>query len=337
MSELAYRMPVLPWTETQEHSLFRKILWVLLAVMLVLGFVIPQIQLPELQREKLEKVPPQLAKVIQQKKLEVKPKPVVPKVEEKKPEPPKPEAVKKEPEAPKPAPVVAAPQPAPVIAPPKPVQKPAPVSNAERNPERVKAAKEKARKMIDSFSGDLADMRSSLDMGAVNVNSANLSNAGSATTNVGSVVSQEAASRVGGIAEGSLTRATGGENTQLADRQTTKVKEVKKEDFADKPAKEQKVAGLARTEMQVRRVFEQNQSRYDRVFRKALRDNPLLQGTVIFSIKVAETGSVSECRVKKSELNDNGVEGRLAQVCQLMTFAEANKADTFEYAMTFAP
>jgi periplasmic protein TonB len=335
MSELAYRMPVLPWTDTEEQGLFRKILWALLVVMLVAGYVIPNIQLPEIKREKLEKVPPQLAKVIQQKKLEVKPKPVVvPKVEEKKPEPVKPEVIKKE-EAPKPAPVVAAPKPAPVVAPPAP--KPAPVAKAERSPERVKAAKEKAKKMMSAFSGDLADMRSSLDMGAIDVSSSRLSNAGSATTNVGSVVSQEAASRVGGISEGSLTRTTGGENVALADRQVTKVKEVSKESFADKPANDKKVAGLARTEMQVRRVFEQNQSRYDRVFRKALRDNPLLQGTVIFNIKVAESGAVADCSVKKSELKDADTESRLAKVCQLMNFSEANKADTFEYAMTFAP
>ncbi len=327
MSSLAFRSPQLPWSDSKQERLFHKVLIALLSVTLILGVLVPNITLPELKRENLEKLPPQLAKVIKRKKEAPKPKPV-PKVEkkvekpvEKKVEPKKVEAVK-----PKPKPVAA----------PKPKPKPKPVAKKERTPERIKAAKEKAKKLISNFSNDLADMKNMVDMSTLAVDSSALTNAGAAATAVGSVVDQAAVDRIGGIDETQLTRDTGAQNLAVAQRDTTEVKAVAKEALVEDVA-DTKVAGMTRTQMQIRRVFEQNKSRFDRIYRKALRSNPVLQGTVTLGIEVAASGEVNDCNVKSSDLQDDKVIKRIALTCKMLAFDAASKADKFEYPLTFAP
>lgn len=331
MSSLTFRSTQLPWSDSKQEHLFNKVLIALLMLTLVLGIAVPNITLPELKRENLEKLPPQLAKVIKRKKEAPKPKPV-PKVEkkiekpvEKKVEPKKVEAVKAKP---KPKPVV--------VAKPKPKPKPKPVAKKERTPERIKAAKEKAKKLISNFSNDLADMQNMVDMSTLTVDSSVLSNAGAAATVVGTVVDQAAVDRVGGIDETQLTRATGAEQLATAQRDTTQVKTVAKEELVDAVA-DTKVAGMSRTQMQIRRVFEQNKSRFDRIYRKALRSNPVLQGTVTLGIEVAASGEVNDCNVKSSDLEDAKVIKRITMTCKMLAFDAASKEDKFEYPLTFAP
>lgn len=328
-TSLFNRPPQLPWAEGKSESLFNKILIGLLAVTLVFGVLIPTLELPEVKREKLEKLPPQLAKVLKRKKEKPKPKPVAKvkeKIPEKKVEPKKVEAPK--PKVVKPKPV------AKVV--PKPKPKPKKVTKKERTPERIKAAKEKAKKLVSAFSADLADMKSMVDMSALTADSSALTNAGAATTAVGSVVSQDAVARVSGVDESQLTRATGAEQLAEATRDTTQVKELPQEALAAKP-QEQKIAGMNRSQMQIRRVFEQSKSRFDRIYRKALRSNPALEGTVTLGVKVAATGEVTDCSVKASELNDSKVEKRIKLTCKMLAFDPASKADAFEYPLTFAP
>lgn len=328
MSSLTFRSSQLPWSDNKQEHLFNKVLLVLLLLTLVLGVIVPNITLPELKRENLEKLPPQLAKVIKRKKEAPKPKPV-PKVEkkvekpvEKKLEPKKVEAVK--------------PKPKPVAAKPKPKPKPKVVAKKERTPERVKAAKEKAKKLISNFSSDLADMQNMVDMSALTSDSSALSNAGSAATLVGTVVDQAAVDRVGGIDETQLTRATGAEQLATAQRDTTQVEAVAKEALVDKVA-DTKVAGMSRTQMQIRRVFEQNKSRFDRIYRKALRSNPILEGTVTLGIEVAASGEVNNCNVKSSDLDDAKVIKRITMTCKMLAFDAASETDKFDYPLTFAP
>lgn len=326
MSNIAYRTPLLPWAEGRSESLFNKILIGFLVLTFALGILVPNLTLPEINREKAEKLPPQLAKVLKRKKEAPKPKPKpVPKVEkkiEKKPEPKKQEA------KPKPKPKV--------VAKVKPKPKPKRVKKKERTPERIKAAKAKAKKLISSFSSDLAAMQNMVDMSTFAVDSSVLTNAGAATTVVGSVVDEAAVSRIGGVDESQLTRATGAESLASADRSTTEVQAVAKEDLVDAQA-DTRVAGMARSQMQIRRVFEQNKSRFDRIYRKALRSNPALQGTVTLGVTVASTGEVSDCSVKSSDLDDRKVVRRITMTCKMLAFDSAKAQDEFDYPLTFAP
>jgi hypothetical protein len=329
MSALTYRTPELPWSNNKQGELFRNILIVFLTATLVLGVVVPNISLPEIKREKLEKLPPQLAKVIKRKKEKPKPKPIVkPKVQEKKIEKkiePKKDVVK-----PKPKVVKAKPKP-------KPKPKPKQVAKKKHTPEQRKAAKAKAKKLIANFADDLADMQSMVDMSTLGMDSSALNNAGMAATSVGSVIDQAAVSRVSGVDESQLTRATGAEQLAQANKTSTEVKALPKEALADTAAPDKKLAGMSRTQMQLRRVFERNQSRFDRIYRKALRSNPALEGTVMLGITIASNGEVSDCIVKSSDLQDSKVERRMVSTCKMLAFDEAVKEDTFEMPLTFAP
>lgn len=322
MSSIAYRTPQLPWSEGKQEHLFNIILLVLLLFTLVLGVVVPNISLPEIQREKAEKLPPQLAKVIKRKKEAPKPKPKpVPKVQEK--------IIEKKPEVKK---LEVKP-----VAKPKAVAKPKPkkVVKKERKPEQIKAAKEKAKKLISNFSDDLAAMKNMVNMEALTLDSSLLSNAGAAATSVGSVIDQAAINRVSGIDDVTLTRETGADKLAVASRTTTKVKEQPKEVMA-KP-KDTKVAGLSRTQMQIQRVFEQNKSRYDRIYRKALRSDPTLQGSVAFDITISKAGDVTSCNVQSSEFVDKQALKRMASTCRMQSFNASSSSDRLEYQMAFFP
>ncbi|EAT11788.1 AgmX/PglI C-terminal domain-containing protein [Bermanella marisrubri] len=327
MSSIQYQAPQLPWSNGQQERLFKLVLIALLAVTVILGIVIPSIQLPEIERHKAEELPPQLARVIKRKKETPKPKPV-PKVQEK----PKPEKIEKKAE------VKAKPKPVPkVVAKPKPKPKPKAVPKKERTPERVKAAKEKAKKLIADFSDNLSEMRSMADDMTRLVDNSALTNAGAAATTVGTVVDTNAVERVSGVDESKLTRETGAENLQVAERDTTEVEELPQEALADNTRAQEKTPGMARSQMDIRRVFEQNKSRFDRIYRRALRSNPVLQGTVTLGITVAASGEVKDCIVKESELDDKKVMRRMTMTCKMLAFDRASAEDEFEFPLTFAP
>ncbi len=321
MGTLTHRTPELPWANNKQESLFKTILVVSMLFFLALGLVVPNITLPDIKREALEKLPPQLAKVIKRKKEVPKPK-VKPAVKEKKIE----KVEVKKPDKVKPKPVVVA----------KPKPKPKRVSKKERAPDRVKAAKAKAKKLIENFANDLADMQNMVDMSTLAVDSSLLDNAGSAATVVGSVIDQTAVNRVGGIDDSKLTRETGAQQLAVADRNITEVKALPKDSMASTPA-DVKIAGMARSKMQLRRVFEQSKSKFDRIYRKALRSNPALEGTVTLGVTVAPNGDVTKCHVKSSDLQDKRVEKRITLTCKRLSFDVASAVDVFEYPLAFSP
>lgn len=327
MSTIAYRTPELPWAEGKSESLFNKILILGLIVTLALGILIPNITLPEIKREKAEKLPPQLAKVIKRKKEAPKPKPKpVPKVQEKKiekkPEPKKQEA------KPKPAPKK--------VAKPKPKPKPKKVTKKERTPERIEAAKKKAQSLISEFSNNLADMQDMVDMSALTMDSGALTNAGAAATDVGSVVDQNAVGRVAGVDEAGLTRETGADQLATADRDTTKVKDLPKEALASSGS-DQMIAGSSRSEMQVRRVFEQSTSKFNRIFKRALRSDPTLQGSVDFNLTVSADGQVTGCKAVSSEFADKKALKKMESLCKRMTFPSGKSEDKISLPIAFYP
>src|SRR5690554_2240735 len=126
----------LPWYDHRNRS-FNKILIAQLAVVFIFGAIIPMIKVPEADLSELGKLPPQLRKVLERKKLE-KPKPVEPPKVEKKEEHkpvPKPE--------PKPEPQL---DPKPV--PPKPEPRPGPKPKPQAPPEQRQKAKEIATKAL---------------------------------------------------------------------------------------------------------------------------------------------------------------------------------------------
>ncbi len=323
--------PNLPWNDSNDKKRFFPILITMLSLVLIFGAIIPRLKVPAPSRAELEKVPAQLAKVIERKKLEPV-KPVEPpKVVVPKPEPkvePKPEP-KPEPKIePKPEPK---PEPTPV---PKIEPKPEPKPKVQATVEQREKAKENVKK---SFGNDalaaLQSTRNAVPIAALNTSSKGLSNQGQQATQVGSVVDRNAASRTsGGVDSRNLTVATVGEN--LGSRQVTQVQMTAEQKEATKDS-----ASRNRSQEELRLVFEQYKVDFDRLYRMALRKNSALAGSVTLSLSVSPDGSVASCTVLRSELNDADLHKRLEMKCRQMKFDARKNVDTtkVEFPIRFMP
>ena len=307
MARSLVRPPELPWNDSDQKS-FRLIVVTFLSIVLIVGFIIPKITLPAIERKDLEKVPASLAKVIKRKQLDKpkqkpKPKPLE-KKEEKKPE------LKVIDEKPKPKPKLL-----------KEVPK----------GKRVQA-KENAKK---AFGNDalkaLSSIVGSVPIIALKSSSKGLSNKGNTATNVGSVIDRNAVNRgSGGVSIAALTTETVGQD--LSARDVTSV-ELSSEEMQI----EEK--GRSRSQETLRLVFEQHKSAFDRLYRKALRSNASLEGSVTLKLEIQASGKVSSCTVTESELKDVRLQKRLASRCRMIAFEDKAGIDmtVVEFPIRFIP
>lgn len=315
----------LPWDDTRSRKRFYPILLGLLLLVVAVGSYIPLVELPEPDRQALEKLPPQLARVIAKKKLE-QPKPKeAPKVEVR-PEPkpivePKPE-VKPDPK----------PEPKPIVEPPKPEPKPKPQPKVEATQEQRQQAREKVQKSFGAEAlSALQATRAQVPVTALSTSSQGLSNAGSKATDVGSVVDRSAAARTsGGVDSSTLTVATVGE--KLNDRETTVMEMTEEQQAAT-------VKSNKRSQEELRLVFEQYKGEFDKLYRMSLRKNPTLKGAATLSLTITPAGTVSSCSIAKSDLNDDALHRRLEMKCKQLNFgAKANvQIAKVEFPIRFMP
>jgi outer membrane biosynthesis protein TonB len=298
MSTIIDHSPVLPWADSaEEQGRFRLILWSFVALTLIIGAIVPNIKLPEIERAQLEKLPAQLARVIQKKKELPKPKPK-PKIEKKVEEKPKPEVKPK----PKPKPEVKVK--------PKPKPKPKPVPKKERSPEKVKKAKAKAKKLLGNTTKQFADMRQSMkSMMPSLASNKGLNNKGNAAVASGSVINKNLAGKTsGGVNVAALSRDTGGQ--ELGSRDTTEIEEV-----AEIAQATEEVSGK-RSKEELRIAMGALQPAFDTAFQRALRKDPTIEGMILLTVVVEPEGNASSCTVAESELNNKKLEKKIAALCK---------------------
>lgn len=311
----------LPWyASLDEDSRFKKILKIGFAVFTVFAVAVPFIPVPELTREERETLPPQLARVVLEKKEVPKPPPPPPPkpkevekpkpVEEKKPEPKKPE-----PKPPEPKPE-----------PPKPV-------------DRVAQAKEKAATSgLLQFQDDLADMRDALDL--AKVDSANLSRGENVAAKVDrSVVTSGAKATSGGINTAALSRNTGG--VALSGRETTKVESnlANRSGSGDNEGGEAVArGGSSRSDEEIRQIMDRNKDAIFAIYNRALRRNPSLQGKVTVQLTIEPTGQITAVKIVSSELGDPDLENKLLARIKLIAFNATSAVRTIvNYSFDFLP
>lgn len=308
---------VLPWSDSADQGRFLRILSAFLVLVLVAGIAIPMMTLPEPSRDKLAKVPPQLARVLERKKQQApKPKPKAP--------PPK-----KEPPKPKPKPeVVKPPKP---IAPklqPKPARKPV-VKATQQQREKAKAkAKETFGKQALS---ELSALRSQLPLADLAVNNKDLSNSGQQATNIGSVVDRSVAEQgSGGVSTDNLSQVVAGET--LATREVTQVE-------ASADVQQAKVDASKRSEEEVRLVFERYNPQFDKIYRRMLRKDPTLEGTVALKLTISPSGKVVQCQAVSKDITNKGLMKRLVSKCKRMAFKNRPevKAISLDYPIKLLP
>lgn len=309
----------LPWSSLeQDNKRYWRILGALLVPFLILGIVIPLINVPEPKREELERLPPQLAKVVLQKKELPKPPPPPPPKEEKKPEEKKPEPL---PEEKKPEP--------------KPVPK-----KPEPEPAKLQKAQDQAKKSgVLQFADDLADMRDALDVSDVKTSSKEVTRAKAEAAKVErNFINSGAKAKSGGVDTAALSRDTGG--TALSGKESTVVESKLEEVSAaaqDTRAQAQRDKSY-RSDQAIRQKMEEAKGRIFSIYNRALRQNPTLQGSVMFKLVIEPDGSVSDAQIVSSELNDDDLERKLLAAIRFINFGASDVLQTtLNYSFDFLP
>ncbi len=317
----------LAWNPEQgEKKRLLRIVSVICPIFLIVAVYVTWTDLPEQKREELEKLPPQLAKVMLKKKEQ--PKPIV-KKEEKKPEPekPKPEKIaeKPKPKLEKPKPQVA--------------KKPEPKVKPKPTQQEVAKAREKAKN-----SGLLA-MGNQLSKLSALAETVKLDTPKTLTAKP---IARKASDKLANVAK-ATTRSTGIDEAQLttetqtlnlAGRAQTEVAEVEDvvADIAAEEAAAQQVAARRTTE-DVRKTMDANKSAIYSIYNRALRKQPSLQGLVTPELTIEESGVVSSCSVVESTINEPKLESKICNRLRLVNFGHKPGVDqtTIRYPIELLP
>lgn len=297
----------LPWAGSeQDDQKFRRFLRNGLIAFALVSLIVPFLPVKEISREQKEAPPPQLARVILEKKQLPKPEPVVQK--------PKPKPIKKPPVKPKV----------------KPKQQPKPVDLIE------KAKATAAVSGVLAFQDDLAEMRESLNVDSFD-NQQLSRGAASAAKTERAVITSKSTKGSGGIQVAAVSRDTGGQ--ALSGRETTKVK-VPDGMNASKPGKgsAQALASTGRSDESVRRVMDKNKGAIFSIYHRALRKAPDLEGQFVFEMTIEPSGQVSKVTLISSELADDQLAKKILARVRMINFGAAQASSTVvNYSFDFLP
>ncbi len=309
--------PNLPWVEGSEDRLFKRMVILFSIVFMLLGFIINQLSVPEVEQKKLVEVAPRLAKLILDKK-KVPPPPPLKKVI-KKPEPKKPKAKDKPKPKPKPKKVVK--------------KKPAPA------PDKRAAAKKQAQQAgLIALSDELADLRDSFDFSDIaDTPQIKVGKQAQTTISTSKLLTAKATQGSGGIATQSLTRKI--KTSELAQRRTTAVRSnIQSKEKIKASAGNKKTRNATRSQEEIERVFQKNKGAIFSIYNRELRKDPSLQGKVVVELTIAPNGKVTKAVIVSSELNHKKLEKRLLSKIKKFRFASKQvPAITVSYPIDFLP
>ena len=318
MSESQDRL-MLPWTSEGKESLrFKSILVILFLLLLVLSVWIPSITLPEKDRKTLEKLPPQLAKLV--KKVEA-PKPVK-KIEPKKEEIKKKIEKKAEPKKDKPKVKPKKKEPVKIRK-----QKPQLLPKKPEQKRKVKAAREVAKKSgLLALQDDLADLRSTVDMSALNKKTAPRTAKTIAAKATGGMDSQKVLARSSGIKTDTL--AAPAETVALTALAGVELEETLDEQALAKAEAEAASRIKYRSEKSINLIVERLKGSLITLYNRERRKDPFLEGLLVVEVVIEPSGSVSSCRAISSELNHEALEKKMVSRIYLTDFGAEDVVQT---------
>ncbi len=306
MNAIYYHSPELPWSISEDEELrYKKILKRALLLFLLLSIILPFLPTPQISRERVEELPPRLAKLLLERQQQ-----------------------------PPPAPVVKAPQPE--------AKKPEPVKKAApKKPEKtVEAARAKAQRSgLLAFKEDLADLRTNST--TTKLEKAQLAKGpvtGSAPGRASerALITSSAAGGSGGINTAKLSRDTGGGG--LGGRSTTQVTSSVGDGGGGGGVTRGGSGMAGRSLEEIKLVFDRNKGAIYTIYNRALRADPALQGKVVLKLTIAPSGQVIDCKIVSSELRSPELERKLVARIKQFDFG-AKKVDTMvvTYPIDFLP
>lgn len=316
----------LPWSVVRsEQTLFRASLACMFALFLVVAIVVSFYKVPEPDRESLEKIPPQLAKLLRESKAK--------KVEPKKIEKPLATEPKKiEPVKEKPKPKVA----------PKPVPKAIPKESVKKQRELKETQKSSAKQIqqareVAKQSGILA-MQSEMAALSSSVSSSSFTNASKATSQKSA---SNSARKVGTVDQGVLSAKSSASATAT---QSVATQDVALEAGASEQlaatseeialAKAERAAANTRKDEDVQIVVEGLRSTFNLLYNRALRDDPFLEGLLEIVIRIEANGTVSSVGIIQNTLENDAFVAKLIARMKLTNFGESG-SEAIEKVLPF--
>jgi len=327
MANVMRMSPSLPWDRDPDvERRFHRLLAFFLGLILVVGFLVAVIKLPEPPRVLKSEISERLVQLVQERK-EVPPPPPVeqPKVEEEK----KPEVAEEKPiEKPKPQET-------------KPVETPKPIDAPPVDVVRKEKAKAEARKQIAAAGFDaLADLRAQTAPAAKPASGQQLltnvapTGYGDAPSSQRALIADRAKAGSGGVvtARASVDQGNGsgiaGSGTSrvvsgIGGIQTDDVSARPASTSADKPNADKAGKGR-RPDENIQLAFDTAKGGLTSLYHRALRNNPDMKGRVVFRLEIQADGHVSACEIATSELNDSELERKLLAKVKQIDFGAMN-------------
>lgn len=309
--------PKLPWSITRDESgRYRGALLVALLVFLVISSVASFYSPPPIERAEAEKLSPRLATLVLERRELPKPPPV--KVEEVI----KPKEQKVE------EPIEKAPE--------KLASEPRrEVVSGKPTKEVVAAAREKASQTgLVAMRSQLAALRGLSASSSLQQEQGSVGAEGSAQRVERDLIGMVATSGSGGVATGAVAYAGGG---SLAGHKTTQVQSKAGAPTLAEIKKETK--GGKRSNEDIKLGFDTNKSALYAIYRRALRENPALEGRVVLKLTIDAFGQVTACSVASSALKDPALEEKLISRVQLINFGARSGVESWTgtYHVDFVP
>ncbi len=308
ISAVPARQEVMPWSRGgEDDQRFRESLGTSLLLSLVLGLLIPQIDLPLPESWEPIEVPDRLVRLIRQERPPPAP-PVA--LRERKPELRKAEVPEEV-----------------LVAEAAPVPQQAPKPSAQSK--GILAFREK-------FSG-LADSRSAARLGA----RARISNSGHTPSGLPqrSMVATQGSGSSGGINLAALSRDLGGgggggiEGVQVA-RATSSLGSGT---GSDRPRSDG--PSLSRTDEEIQIVFDRHKAALYRLYNRELRRDPTLKGQMVLRITIEPDGSVSLCQLQATDMDAPQLSAQVVDRVRTFDFGAKDgiPAITILYPIDFLP
>jgi len=323
INALPARAAVMPWSRGgEDDKRFRKSLAASLLVGLLLGLILPQIDLPLPEAWDVIEVPERLARLVREHRPLPPPPPVV---EEKKPEEPKIE-----------------PEPEPTDEPLTPTDQPVLAQGPEPEPSPRKTKEEKpATKGILAFREKFSNMSASKPSARLGAD-ARISAASAATPGKPerNMVTTQAPGSSGGINLAALSRdigGGGGGGGAMAGVQLTRVaSSIGPGGGEDRPLAAGHGAG--RTDEEIQIVFDRHKAALYRLYNRELRKDPTLKGQMVLRLRIEPDGSVSLCELQASDMDAPQLSVQVLDRVRTFDFgAKEVPAVTILYPIDFLP
>ena len=318
--QLRRRIALMPWLHGGEDDRrFRKTLAASLAIALLLGLLLPLIDIPIPERWEILEEQDRLTQLIRE---ELPPPP-----------PPAPEqtlVAESEPEATEPV-------------------EESEVAAEEIVPESAPAAKpaEKpstASKGILAFREKFSALAKTEDVDRLGAN-ARISNPGQVADGLPqrSMVVSQASSSSGGINVSSLSRDTGGSGGTMSGVAVTQATSTIGSGNGNGNGSGRPLSGggpgLGRTDEEIQIVFDRHKAALYRLYNRELRKNPTLKGQIVLRLTIEPDGSVSLCEVKSSNMKAPKLADQVVRRVRTFDFGAKDgiAAVTIVYPIDFLP